>query len=316
MQISWRQYLKLKLAKRNAIFSLGISFGKHTHHVVGLVKQGSQIFWAHACTFDKITFKKEFSDWVKANALAGTPTYISFTESYYQLLQVDRPDVADHEIHAALHWPLKELLTTDKPVAYDFFDLPVQVSGQHKINTISVEYEQVENLNQLMFDLQLDLKQIVVEELATVELVHSHSEAVLTLVQETSGEVCLNIIKDNQLYLTRRLRGFDNLGQFSKDELRMGIIESLCIQIQRSLDYFSNQLRQAPIKHIFLRLPIDHQQVVAEDIEKVIDMPVSLLTPGLEITVDVNIDEFSLNALGAAMIALHKVEQKPVVEAA
>lgn len=316
MQISWRQYLKLKLAKRNAIFSLGISFGKHTHHVVGLVKQGSQIFWAHACTFDKITFKHEFSDWVKANALAGTPTYISFTESYYQLLQVDRPDVADHEVHAALQWPLKELLTTDKPVAYDFFDLPVQVSGQHKINTISVEYEQVENLNQLMFDLQLDLKQIVVEELATVELVHSHSEAVLTLVQEMNGEVCLNIIKDNQLYLTRRLRGFDNLGQFSQDELRMGIIESLCIQIQRSLDYFSNQLRQAPVKHIFLRLPIDHQQVVAEDIEKVIDMPVSLLTPGLEITVDVNIDEFSLNALGAAMIGLHKVEQKTAVEAA
>lgn len=316
MQISWRQYLKLKLAKRNAIFALGISIGKNTHHVVGLVKEGAQISWAHACTFDKATFKHEFSAWIKANNFEGTPTYISFTESYYQLLQVDRPDVEDAEIHSALQWPLKELLTTDKEVAYDYIDMPVQVSGQHKINTMAVEYEQVEQLSHLMFDLQLDLKQIIVEELSAVELVHSHSEAVLTLIQETGGEVCLNIIKDNQLYLTRRLRGFDNLGQFSKDELRMGIIESLCIQIQRSLDYFSNQLRQAQVKHIFLRLPIEHQGVVAEDIEKVIDMQVSLLSPGIEMTADVNLNEFSLNALGAAMIQMNKVDIKPEVEAA
>ncbi len=316
MQISWRQYLTLKLAKRNAIFSLGISIGKHTHHVVGLVKQGAEVSWAHACKFDKATFKTEFSAWVKANNLDGTPTYISYTESYYQLMQVDRPDVDDNEVHAALQWPLKELLTTDKDVSYDFFDMPVQLSGQHKINTVAIEYEHIEGINQLMFDLNLDLQQIVVEEIAACELVHSHSEAVLTLVQELGGEVCLNIIKDNQLYLTRRLRGFDNLGQFSADELRMGIIESLCIQIQRSLDYFSNQLRQAQIKHIFLRLPIEQQEVVAQDIEKVIDMPVSLLSPSMEIKVDINLNEFSLNALGAAMIAYNKSESRVHNEAA
>ena len=316
MQISWRQYLTLKLAKRNAIFSLGISIGKHTHYVVGLVKQGAEVYWAHACQFDITSFKSEFSLWVKANNLAGTPTYISYTESYYQLLQVDRPDVEENEVHTALQWPLKELLTINNEVAYDYFDLPVQISGQHKINTVAIEYHHIESMSQLMLDLHLDLKQIVVEEIATCELVHSHSEAVLTLVQELSGEICLTIIKDNRLYMTRRLRGFDNLGQFSPDELRMGIIESLCIQIQRSLDYFSNQLRQPPIKHIFLRLPIDHQDIIAEDIEKVIDMPVSLLTPAITMKIDININDFSLNALGAAMIALHKSNSRSTHEAA
>ena len=305
MQISWRDFLKMKLAKRNAIFALGISIGKDTNHVVGLVKQGAEVSWVHACVFDSVSFKAEFSSWVKVNNLQGTPTYVSYTESWYQILQIDRPEVEESQIFDAIQWPLKELMTSDKEITYDFFDIPAQVAGNHKVSAVAIEHEHVAKLCHLCHDLQLDLKQIFVEELAMCELVHSHSEAVMTLVQEVGGELCLNIIKDNQLYLTRRLRGFDKLDNFSAEELKMGIIESLCIQIQRSLDFFTNQLRQAPVKHIFISIPADAEESIARDIEKVIDITVSKLVAAIELNTEVNMRDFSLNAVGAAMVALN-----------
>ena len=61
---------------------------------------------------------------------------------------------------------------------------------------------------------------------------------------------------------------------------------------------------------------IRDRDIIAEDIEKVIDMPVSLLTPAIAMKIDININDFSLNALGAAMIALHKSNSRSTHEAA
>ena len=305
MQISWRQYLEMKLAKRTAIFALGISLGKDTNHVVGLVKCGAEVTWAYAAEFPAANFKKEFSTWVTANNLAGTPTYISFSEKLYQLLQVDRPDVEDSALHEALRWPLKELVTTDKEIAYDYFDIPVQTGSGNKVNAVAIEYDKVAGICQLAFDLKLPVKKIIVEELAIAELVKTQTDAVMTLTQEAGGELCLNIFKEGHLYLTRRLRGFDNLGEFNETELRMGVLESLCIQIQRSLDFFTNQLRQASVRHIFLNIPIDLDELVMQDIQSIIDIPVTRLTPPIENTVEIDVQRFSLNAIGAAMIALN-----------
>lgn len=305
MQISWRQYFQMKLAKRSAIFALGISIGKETNHVVGLVKHGAEVNWAYASEFSAGNFKQEFSSWVKSNNLEGTPTYVSFTDYHYQMLQVDRPEVEEKDLFEALRWPLKELVSTDKEIAYDYFQIPVQAAGNQKVNAVAIEYEKVAKVCQLCFDLRLDLKNITVEELAICELVHNHEDAVLTLIQEPEGELSLNIIKKGQLFLTRRLRGFDNLGEFSEAELRMGVLESLCIQIQRSLDYFTNQMRQATVKHIYVRVPIELDEIVINDIETVIDIPTSPLNAPLETTVEVDPKLFSLNSLGAAMMALN-----------
>ncbi len=58
----------------------------------------------------------------------------------------------------------------------------------------------------------------------------------------------MNIVKRKQLFFSRRLRGYENLANFSPEELKIGIVDNVSLEIQGSIDYFESQFRQAPIK--------------------------------------------------------------------
>jgi MSHA biogenesis protein MshI len=48
----------------------------------------------------------------------------------------------------------------------------------------------------------------------------------------------LNIVKRKQLFFFRRLRGYENLANFSPEELKIGIVDNVSLEIQSSIDYF------------------------------------------------------------------------------
>ena len=50
------------------------------------------------------------------------------------------------------------------------------------------------------------------------------------------------------MFFSRRLRGYENLANFSPEELKIGIVDNVSLEIQGSIDYFESQFRQAPIK--------------------------------------------------------------------
>ena len=87
-------------------------------------------------------------------------------------------------------------------------------------------------------------------------------EAVVTLTQEAGEEIILNIVKDGHLYISRRLKGFENLAAFSAEELRMGVLDGLCIQIQRSMDFFESQLRQPPVRKVVLHIKLQQPEII------------------------------------------------------
>ena len=74
----------------------------------------------------------------------------------------------------------------------------------------------------------------------------------------------MSIVKDGQLYFSRRLRGYENIKSFSPDELKMGSIDNLTLEVQRSMDYFESQLRQAPIKKIVVSIDSPHIDAICE----------------------------------------------------
>ena len=82
----------------------------------------------------------------------------------------------------------------------------------------------------------------------------SMESATVLLTQEAGEEVVLNVVKDGNLYSSRRLKGFENIGSFSQEELEMGLLDNLGVQIQRSMDHFESQLRQPPIRCLILAL--------------------------------------------------------------
>jgi MSHA biogenesis protein MshI len=153
----------------------------------------------------------------------------------------------------------------------------------------------------------LELQNISAEELVTCNFDMKTDLPVLTLIQDMHNEVCLNIVKDGVLYFSRRLKGFDNLASFSPDELQMGIVDSLCVQIQRSMDYFEAQLRQAPVRQILIKLDTPHLETLKTQIQQAVPATVSLMSVNIDVPEQYNPLGVSYTAIGAALAAAKTV---------
>ncbi|MCJ8319927.1 MAG: hypothetical protein MJK12_09855 [Colwellia sp.] len=197
--------------------------------------------------------------------------------SHYQIVQVDKPNVPDAEIAAALKWQVKDLVTVAvEDMIIDYFDGPI-LAGGAKLNVVCASKAYLTELVTNLTQDNINLKKISTEEFAFVSLVEKQDAAVLLVCQQPNEEIILIIVKKGKIYFHRRLRGFSQIGKQSEEELTMGTIDSLSLEIQRSTDYFERQLKQAPIKAIQVIVPIDNENILAEKLAQNTHIPVQLL---------------------------------------
>jgi MSHA biogenesis protein MshI len=300
MRISWKQFIKRKLRKASAYYAVGIAFTADQVLLCALLKKGNEYTWALDASFSHKSWQDSLPAYVQKEGLAGTPCFFALSSHWYRINQVDKPHVKESELFDALQWPIKEISGADKDIVYDYCDLPVQVAGQDKLMAVAIAKDEVEKLANVIFSADLDLQSILVEELATVSLVPDSSDPIITLVQEHGEVVVLNIIKNNQLYFTRRIKGFENIGGFTEVELDMGITESICVQIQRSMDFFESQLRQASIKRILLKLDSPHTNFLSRKISEAMGVSCEAFEPEIICSNDFNFKMASFSCLGAA----------------
>jgi MSHA biogenesis protein MshI len=302
MRLSWRQLIKSKLRGKSSYFSIGIAFSGESVLLCALQKHDDEMQWVLDASFSHSNWQGQLADYVQRHKLANTDCYVSLTSHWYQLLQIDKPNVPESEVYAALAWPLKDLLPPNTNYVYDYLKPPAQVAGQSKVSVVAIPHKDIESLGTGIYDANLNLQSILIEETATVELMPTSDDAVISLVQENGEEIVLNIVKNSQLYFTRRLKGFENLGSYSENELSMGITESLCIQIQRSMDYFESQLRQSPVRKVMLKLDTSLSEKLAIQIHENMGLPVTLFEPEIICGAAFNFKMASFSCLGAAYV--------------
>jgi|GEM_PF-421393 len=311
MRLSWRQLIKSKLKGKSSYFSIGIAFSGESVLLCALQKTGDELQWVLDASFSHSDWQGQLADYVQRHKLANTDCYVSLTSHRYQLLQIDKPNVPEDEVHAALGWPLKDLLPPNTEYVYDYLNPPAQAAGQSKLSVVAIPHKDIANISKGIYDADLTLKIISIEETATVELTPKSDDAVMSLVQEHGEEIVLNIVKNNELYFTRRLKGFENLGSYSENELSMGITESLCVQIQRSMDYFESQLRQSPVRKVLLKLDTALAEQLAIQIQDNMGLPVCPFEPNISCGSGFNFKMASFSCLGAAYVKQSMlVEQK------
>ncbi|AEP28485.1 type IV pilus biogenesis protein PilM [Brumicola nitratireducens] len=311
MRLSWRQLVKSKLKGKSSYFSIGIAFSGESVLLCALQKKGDELQWVLDASFSHSNWQGQLADYVQRHKLANTDCYVSLTSHWYQLLQIEKPKVPEEEVYAALGWPLKDLLPPNTEYVYDYLSPPAQVAGQSKLSVVAIPHKDITNISKGIYDADLTLKIISIEETATVELTPKSDDAVISLVQEHGEEIVLNIVKNNELYFTRRLKGFENLGSYSENELSMGITESLCVQIQRSMDYFESQLRQSPVRKVLLKLDTALTEQLAIQIQENMGLPVCPFEPEISCGSGFNFKMASFSCLGAAYVKQSMlVEQK------
>ena len=300
MHAGWRQYIKQRLKTPSKYFSLGIEFGNEAVQVSALTLENGEIHWVKQQLLPLSNWQSHLAKYVSQEGLTNAPTHILVASNKYQILQVEKPNLPEAEIPQALVWSVKELVNIQEEITLDYFDLPAQGSGPAKINVVALPKSHVEELLEGATEASLKLQSIGILELAIADFIQPSEEAILTLVQEAGQEIFLNIIKNGQVYFSRRLRGYENLSTFNAQELQMGVGDSLSVEIQRSMDYFESQLRQAPIAKILLGLESAHIEAFCQIMQELTFMPTEVLKPAISHADNLKYSNSYVGSLGAA----------------
>lgn len=309
MYIGWTTYLKQRFQPKRSDITLGVALSPDTATFTALRRKADEYYVTSEVSVLYSQWKNQFAKWVSKQKLSGATCHVALAQQWYQLLQIDRPDVQQSEVADSLVWPVKELIGFDSPMVLDYFDLPVPLGGLRKVNVVAIPESAVEDIVLGCFDAGVRLESISIEELAHCALFPVSDEPVVTLTQEAGEEIILNIIKDGHLYISRRLKGFENLAAFSAEELRMGVLDTLCVQIQRSMDFFESQLRQAPVRKVIISVNSPNPELIVEQVSQAIAASVATLT--LDAVANHSMDAAAnLSSLGMALLPYRSAQRE------
>ena len=204
--------------------------------------------------------------------------HLVLASSQTQIVQVDKPNIPDSELNAALKWQIKDLVNySPEDMVLDYFDGPTLAGGNEKINVVCASKKELLTFIEPLNNDGLTLKSITTEEFAFASLLTLQDDACLMVCQQPYEEIILLIVKQGKVFFSRRLRGFAQIATKTEDELSSGIIDNLNLEIQRSTDYFERQLKQAPIRTIEVIVPIENEAVLARKLAENTNVAVKLL---------------------------------------
>lgn len=228
-----------------------------------------------------------------ASQLAGElgssiPLCLVLSAERYQLIQLDKPAVPEAEMLQALPWLARELTTVAvDDMLLDYLDLPEQASQQAaRINVVVTAKSSLQELCRELNRRKVQLVNIQPEEWLPRNLLPHQNAAVMLIVHQPGQELMLQIVRQGTLYFSRRLRGFNRIDQYGISELSQGMLDNLLLEVQRSLDYFEGQLRQAPVKEILFQIATDELPAIVKyfadnGFVQVRALDLSTLLPGL-----------------------------------
>ncbi|MEP3165359.1 MAG: PilN domain-containing protein, partial [Marinobacter sp.] len=180
----------------------------------------------------------------------GADTTLILPLDQYQVFQLERPEGIDEsELGDALKWKLKDFLDFNPSDAVsDVFHFPEDASrGRGSlVNVVAARKSLVSGLVTLVESCGLALTAIDIAELALRNLVPridpDRRGAALVHMRERFGQMI--VCKGETLYLSRRLDVVsEDLRDASSQE---SAVQSLALEMQRSLDYYESQLGQVP----------------------------------------------------------------------
>lgn len=313
MRIGWRKLISYLNRKPSGFATLGIEYDVNGLQLCATQEIDGQLTWVLNHSLPLKDWQTELKSFVNEHDLSNTKTTIVFATKKYKLVQTDKPAVPETEIAQALQWSVKDLLMTQDEVAIDYFDLPAQTTGANKVNVVAIPKNELFEVCKGVIEAGLFIEQVTVEELATCELLPDNQDGYVTMFQSPGAEVCLNIVKGGKLYFSRRIKGYEQISSFTEMELQMGVAENLSVELQRSMDFFEGQLRQAPVKKIFINLDTQHQGVLAKLVGEAMQANAEPFEPVCAKSEELNYTDASLAALGGAFSS-SDAEQPDVVQ--
>lgn len=189
---------------------------------------------------------------LKRQHLKSAPVTTLLAIGDYQLLLVEAPNVPQDELKAAVRWQVKDLIDfhIDDAVV-DVFDAPPSPSrAQQQLYVVVSRQETVRQLSEQLTGQGLELAVIDIPELALRNLAALLPDADqgVAMLYLSARRGLIAVCRNGVLYLARSIElGYQTLAD-GHDEL----LNTLALEVQRTLDYDDRYFQQAPVSQLLL----------------------------------------------------------------
>lgn len=186
----------------------------------------------------------------------GALTTLVLPLDQYSVFQLERPEgLSEGDLADALRWKLKDLLDySPSESVCDVFPFPLDAArGRGElVNVVAARKSLVSELIALVTDAGMVLDRVDIAELAlrnfAARMDVDQRGVALVHLRDSYGQMVIS--KGPVLYLSRRLDvSSEDLRDASRQE---NAVQSLGLEMQRSLDYYESQLGQVPPRVIRL----------------------------------------------------------------
>lgn len=208
----------------------------------------------------------------------GRGLALALGRGWYQQLQVAKPALPDEELAQALPWCVGELISEPaESLVFDYIDLPPAANGEARIVVYYSARAPLAALIEAVTPL-CPILTIGVDELAMANLLPAENHD-LVLYKVPGQELTLLFIHQQQWLFSRIIRGFQSLDDDSVAVEEFNF-DTLLLELQRSIDYATGQLKLAAPEHWYLAVPDRITPALQQSIERVFNMQARSLTEG------------------------------------
>ena len=188
----------------------------------------------------------------------------------YHLLLIEAPEVPANELRAAVRWRIRELIDYHiDDAVLDVFDAPAGAArgAQTHLYVVVSRSNDVKHLADRLLDAGIELGIIDIPELAlrniAARLPENEQGVAMLYLGEERGLIAL--CRDQTLYLARTLDlGKQRVLEAIADGHTEAMLDSLALEVQRSLDYYDRHFQQAPISNLVIAPVTDPLSTLAE----------------------------------------------------
>lgn len=261
--------------------------------------------------------------WVSEFKLKGEPVNFVLGAHMYSLILTEAPDVKPEELSAAMRWKAKDLIQFDLADAIvDTFAIPGQKErGRPPMAyVVCAAIDVLRAYVDIIQKSQLTISSIDIPPMAQRNIAHELPEdnqgvALLVLGERTGA---ISLCRQGELFLTRDVdvgwQHFQATGQLSSGSLVLTeemvpansrILDSIILEVQRSLDYYESHFAQPPIRNLVVApLPMQIEGMAAY-LSTNTGLQVRVLDVNSIIKSDVEVEQalqsYCLPAIGAAL---------------
>lgn len=220
------------------------------------------------------------SNWERAVEQALSVAASSFdsltvvlSHNYYQMYQIDKPSMPRHEWQSALPFLLKEIISER---AIDIIADADELPNSNKIQAYVLSRKILDKIVLLASRAQLPLEAIVPE-----DSVWGHTAGelgnFLLMQRSVRGHFRISAFVERTIAFHRSIRSVTSpLTSVPSSELQM---DSLSLELQRSIDYLSSQLRHVQLHQLKVCCDEEDEQELVQSLNYRLSTKVSALLP-------------------------------------